>query len=122
MYDNGQGVPQNDQGDTNAQGNLGVLFAAGKGVPQSYGDALVWYRKAAGRGNGEAENNLGILYAKGQGVPQDYVQAHMWFNLSAAQGVSEGAKNRDRVAAKMTSSQIEKAQALAAAWKPTTGQ
>ena len=60
---------------------------------------------------------------RGQGVPQDYVQAHMWFNLAAAQGDPSAAKQRDLLALKMTPSQIEKAQALAAAWKPkTTGQ
>ena len=34
----------------------------------------------------------------------------------------DAAKKRDLVAAKMTPAQVEKAQALAAEWKPTTGQ
>jgi TPR repeat protein len=63
------------------------------------------------------------VYDIGQGVPQDYVQSHLWFNLAAAQGHTHAAKFRDLMAAKMTPSQIENAQALAAAWKPkTTGQ
>jgi len=53
---------------------------------------------------------------------QDYVQAYMWLNLAAAQGNAQAARNRDLAAAKMTSDQIAQAQALAAAWKPTTGQ
>ena len=53
----------------------------------------------------------------------DYIQAHMWFSLAAAQGsIADAAKNRDLVAARMTSAQIEQAKALAAAWKPKTGQ
>jgi localization factor PodJL len=46
----------------------------------------------------------------------------MWLNLAAAQGNADAARARDELAAKMTPAQIEKAQALAAAWKPTTGQ
>ena len=42
----------------------------------------------------------------------------MWFNLAAAQWDDDALKARDDLAAKMTSAEIEKAQALAAAWKP----
>ena len=50
---------------------------------------------------------------------QDYVLAHMWYNLAAAQDAGVAAKNRDRVAAKMTPAQIAEAQRLAREWKPT---
>ena len=58
------------------------------------------------------------MYSKGQGVPQDYVQAHMWFNLAAASGDEHAAANRDELADKMTSAQIEQAQKLAREWTP----
>ena len=51
-----------------------------------------------------------------------HVQALMWFNLAAAQGEALAAKNRDNLAAKMTPAQIERAEALIAAWRPTMGQ
>jgi len=94
----------------------------GEGVPQDYGEAAKWYRKAADQGNAKAQYHLGLMYAKGRGVPMDYVQALMWFNLAAAQGESLAAKNRDNLAAKMTPAQIERAEALIVAWRPTTGQ
>jgi hypothetical protein len=50
------------------------------------------------------------------------VQAHVWFNLAAAQGDSNAAKGRDLMASIMNPMQIEKVQALAAAWTPTTAQ
>ena len=53
------------------------------------------------------------MYYNGDGVVQDYVRAHMWFNLSAAGANAGAAKNRDLVAAKMTTQQIAKAQKLA---------
>jgi uncharacterized protein len=66
-----------------------------------------------------------MLYAEGHGVMQDYVLAHMWFNLAAThirasntEGRDLGIKNRDAVAAKMTSAQIAEAQRLADEWKP----
>ena len=58
------------------------------------------------------------MYGEGKGVPQDYVRAHMWWNLAAAKGNAVAVKNRDKVAAKMTSTQIAEAQKLAREWKP----
>ena len=56
-------------------------------MPQDYGEAVRWYRRAAEQGNARAQNNLGTMYQNGRGVAQNYVQAHKWFNLAAAQGV-----------------------------------
>ena len=39
--------PITDQGNAEAQINLGVLYANGWGVAQDYVEALKWYRKAA---------------------------------------------------------------------------
>ena len=53
------------------------------------------------------------MYDLGQGVVQDYVRAHMWLNLAAVKGDADAVKNRDIVAAKMTTQQIAAAQKLA---------
>ncbi len=95
----------------------------GDGIAQDYGEAMGWYRKAAGQGFARAQYNLGVMYGKGRGVPRDDVQAYMWFTLSAS-GSSPGkardkaARNRDVVAAQMTPAQIAEARKLARAWKP----
>ncbi len=39
-----------DQGDANAQHNLGVMYAKGRGVTQDYVQAHMWYNLAATRG------------------------------------------------------------------------
>jgi TPR repeat protein len=135
MYDKGRGVPQDyaeamrwyhkaaEQGNTLAQANLGDMYLTGRGVPQNYAAAARWFHKAAEQGFAPAQNNLGVMYENGQSVPQDYVQAHMWFSLAAAR-VSEteyretAMRNRDRVAAKMTATQIAEAERLAREWKP----
>ena len=109
-----------EQGDADAQTDLGIMYDNGFGVPQDYAAALKWYRKAAEQGYAEAQHNLGDMYANSYGVTQDYVQAHMWFNLAAAQDNETARENRDIVAKKMTPADLSKAQAMAREWKPTT--
>ncbi len=120
--------PLAEQGHAKAQNNLGVMYKSGKGVPQdyteavkwyrlaaeqSYAEAVKWYRLAAEQGHASAQYNLGTLCSKGNGVPQDNALAHMWYNIAAANGDDNASKYRDSVAAKMTSENIDKAQAMA---------
>ena len=105
-----------DQGDANAQNNLGIMYYMGRGVAQDYAAAISWYRKAADQGLALAQHQLGYMYAEGRGVRQDYVQALKWYNLSAASGYDAAETNRDSLAAEMTSAQIAEAQSFARAW------
>ena len=62
MYEDGQGVPQDykqavkwytkaaEQGDADAQSNLGVMYANGQGVPQDNVSAHMWFNLAAANG------------------------------------------------------------------------
>ncbi len=68
---------------------------------------------AAQQGISAAQFNLAVSYSLGKGVLQDYLQAHMWMNLAAVSGYKDAPKARDVIAAKMTSQQIGKAQAMA---------
>lgn len=119
--------PLAKEGNADAQNNLGLMYATGRGVQQDYTEAAKWYRMAAKKGVASAQNNLAIMYTGGQGVPQDYVQAYMWFTLAAssftvpeAEERSKVVKNRDAVAADMTPAQIAEAQKLAREWTPVT--
>ncbi len=40
-----------EQGDVNAQYDLGVMYAIGQGVSQDYKQAVAWYSKAAVQGD-----------------------------------------------------------------------
>src|SRR5262249_20977092 len=77
--------PLADQGDAQAQYNLGVLYENGQGVPQNSAEAVEWYRKAAEQGEARAQNNLASMYASGQGVPQNYAEAMKWLRRAADQ-------------------------------------
>ena len=113
-------LPLAEQGNADAQFNLGLTYDNGRGVPQDYKEAVKWYRLSAEQGNASAQYNLALKYEEGQGVPQDYVLAHMWWNISGVNGDKDAVKNRNIVEKKMTPSQIEKAQELARNWKPTS--
>src|SRR6266487_3629596 len=77
--------PLAEQGNTDAQYGLGLMYDGGKGVPQDNAEAARWYRKAAEQGLASAQSNLGVLYARGEGVPQDNAQAARWYRRAAEQ-------------------------------------
>ena len=100
MYDEGRGVPQDDmeavrwyrraaeQGDADAQVNLGFMYDEGRGVPQDDVQAHKWYNLAASRIS------------------------------SSDQRRDEVVKARNRVGLKMTPAQLAEAQRLAREWRP----
>ena len=75
-----------DQGDTDAQFYLGLMYADGRGVPQDHGEAVRWYRLAADQGDTGSQVNLAFMYAYGVGVRQDHGEAVRWYRLAANQG------------------------------------
>jgi TPR repeat protein len=75
-----------EQGNADAQFNLGVMYDNGTGVLQNYKTAAKWYELSAKQGNAVAQSNLGMMYENGQGVLQDYKTAVKWYELSAKQG------------------------------------
>ncbi len=76
-----------EQGDVEAQANLGSLyFNGGGGVELSHERAAKWYQLAAEQGHAEAQFKLGFLYANGFKVPQDWQIAAEWYQLAAEQG------------------------------------
>ena len=71
-----------EAGQAEAEFDLGVLYAQGKGVPRDLTTAERWYRKAAEQGNAEAEFALGQMYSLGWGVPRDEADALRWFEMA----------------------------------------
>jgi TPR repeat protein len=75
-----------EQGEAQAQFQLGTLYAKGEGVTNSYVEASKWFGRAADQGNAEARLALGELYEAGQGVPKDVGQAMSLYRQAAEQG------------------------------------
>ena len=82
-----------NQGNAQAQFNLGVMYDNGQGVPKDEAQAVAWYRKAAEQGMASAQYNLGVMYRDGQGVPKDEAQAVAWFRKAAEQGYAKAQYN-----------------------------
>ncbi|KAF9403565.1 hypothetical protein BGZ76_007224, partial [Entomortierella beljakovae] len=64
-----------NQGQANAQFNVGLMYDNGKGVKRDNLEAMEWYLKAAEQGHANAQFNVGKMYRNGDGVPQDYSKA-----------------------------------------------
>jgi TPR repeat protein len=110
--------PLAEQGNAEAQNQLGLMYGTGQGVPKDFAEAARWSRLAAEQGNTVGQASLGFMYEDGDGVPKDDVLAHMWFNLAAAQGYKDADTYRDKTAELMTPDQIAEAQRMARDWKP----
>jgi uncharacterized protein len=62
--------PLADQGDANAQGNLGFMYDGGEGVPEDDVEAVKWYRLAADQGYADDTVKTGReLFNEKFGVP-----------------------------------------------------
>lgn len=82
-----------DKGNTDAQTNLGLMYAEGRGVELNNLEAARWYRKAAEAGNARAQYALALMYHLGQGVSQDYADAIHWYESAARQGDANAMNN-----------------------------
>jgi hypothetical protein len=112
-----------ERGDSVAQAYLGFMFETGRGVPQNYSEAAMWYRRSAEQGNSTAQYSLGLLYDKGFGVPRDDVEAHRWLNLSAAGAPPRDRAGRERIrdaiATKMSREEMALSRSRALEWMPS---
>ena len=102
-----------EQGDAEAQLNLGIRYANGEGVPEDDAEAVKLYLLAAKQGLARAQNYLGIMHANGDGVPQSNVRAYIWWSVAAAQGQEDAKRNRGLVTERLTPDQLTQAQQIA---------
>lgn len=82
-----------DAGDSDAQVNLGYLYARGHGVTQNQQEALRLYLASAKQGNAEGMNAVGFKYRYGSGVAIDLPRAMHWFCRAAVSGDPRGLNN-----------------------------
>ena len=85
-----------NQGNSEAQKNLGDCYFLGKGVEKDYEKAADLYLDAFNNNNYKAKDRLGTCcyllgehYYKGQHVKKDYYKAVIWYQKAAEKGVSK---------------------------------
>ena len=103
-------TPLAEQGDAAAQIELGLMYENGQGVLENDKTAVKWYTKAAEQGYFSAQGALGLMYEYGDGVLTDNRRAYMWYNLASYNGSKVGGKSKNELAEKMTPADISKAQ------------
>lgn len=82
-----------EQGNIDAQYELGEIFYRGDGVPKDFTEAIRWYRMAAEQGNANSQYTIGYMYEYGWGHPQNYAEARSWYRKAAAQGIASAQHN-----------------------------
>ena len=96
-----------EDGNAEAQCNLGLCYANGEGVSKDMAEAVKWYRKAAEQGNAMAQCKLGECYEDGEGVGKDATEAVKWFRLAAEQGNADVQINLDIRKAKQIQTELK---------------
>ena len=77
-----------EQGDAQAQYNLGNCYDFGDGVEKNLSEAVKWWRKAAEQGYAQAQFFLGACYDLGNGVEKNLSEAVKWYRKAAEQGLA----------------------------------
>lgn len=79
-------IEKAEQGDVEAQYNLGTMYYEGKGIEQSDEKAFYWWLKAAEQGHMNAQFQVAFAYYCADGVQESLESALEWWEKAAAQG------------------------------------
>lgn len=111
-----------DQGDAEAEWQLGARYHNGDGVSKDDAQAMQWFERAAENGNVMAQATLGAYYWAGRGVPQDLSKAYFWSTLAYAQGDETSKARLEGLNTQMTRDQVMTARQQAEAWLHSHGE
>ena len=75
-----------EEGNIEAQYNLGCYYRLGFGVKKDYEAAADWFYVAASTGDVSAQYNMGNCYRFGVGVECSTMKARLWYERAATQG------------------------------------
>ena len=76
-------VPLAQNGDKDAQYQLGILYSTSEWGPEDKQQSIFWFQKAADNGHVKAQLSLARLYADGDGIPEHNLMAVYWYKLAA---------------------------------------
>jgi len=78
--------PLAEDGDSEAQKMLGIMYDYGHGVEKNKQKALTWYLKSARQGQTAVQYQVGSKYFHGEDVEQNYRKAAEWWQRAASDG------------------------------------
>ena len=82
-----------EDGDAEAQFQLGLCYDKGDGIARDAEEALRWYRSAGEQGHALGALNAALLYDSGSAVDRDAVAAADWYRKAADAGNGRAAYN-----------------------------
>ena len=85
--------PLAEQGDSQAQITMGLMYDYGHGVEKNPAESIKWYLMAAEQGVPLVQHDIGVKYFQGQGVEQNYLEAAKWWEQSANSGIADSQFN-----------------------------
>lgn len=93
-------------GDLQAEYELGEFYYEGKRTPRDLQKALHWLEQASLRGHPEAQHRLGLMFYRGEGVQANNVQAYIVLKMAAVNGSEEALDSADLVAEQMSRDEL----------------
>ena len=78
-----------EQGDADAQYNLGVAYYKGERVIKNHTKAFELFKKAAEQGHASSQYNLGVAYKNGREVIKSYSNSYVYFLTAQALGAEQ---------------------------------
>lgn len=105
-----------EQGEEDAQYELGVRYRNGDGIPQDHAQAAKWIERAAEQGHLSSQRAMGSTYWAGRGVPRNLSKAYFWSALAARQGDDISLSQMQGLVLQMTPAQVAEAQSQADNW------
>ena len=96
-----------EQGDKDAQYNLGSIYETGFGVNVDLKEAVKWYTKAALQGHQIAQLKLGMMYYLGKGIEQSTIKGNKWLREAAKSGNTLALLLQDNVIAHDVGKDVE---------------
>ncbi len=105
-----------NQGDADAQWQLGLRYHNGEGIAQSDSQAMLWFQMAAEQGHVTAQSALGAYYWVGRGVPRDLSKSYFWSEIAMVQGDDISKSRLEGLSSQMTQAQVSAARQQAEVW------
>ena len=75
-----------EQGNTEAQYNLAMMYLRGWGTKQNFEEAFKWLKTAVEQGHNGAQFRLALMYLSGEGTEQNINKAFQLLKTAAKQG------------------------------------
>jgi len=104
--------PLAEQGDAEAQFQLGWMYANGQGLRQNPVAAADWWERAAHAGHPDADLAIAQAYQKGRGRSKDTSEAVHWLLVAARNGNDEAQAIARNMAAKGVAPAVAELQRL----------